>query len=144
MPDYAPFGFVPSYSPNIEDRRGPGDTTSLDHTPEWRNVPGTLAEFSTELGNYLWGTPQLPEGPDTPLGDALGRRDIRIVPQINSRSPLDRIIDTASDEVSMFLPPGQKLGTDVPFTQWQFSAGSPWLNRLFGAGVGALGGGNGR
>lgn len=123
--EIAPFGFAP----NIEDRRGPNDTTSPDMTPELKNIPGSLSALATTLGNYLWGTPQIPEAPDTPLSDALGKRDARIVRQIDSRSPLDRSIDDASDMVSMFMPPGRKLGSDVPFTEVPFSPGVPFVNK---------------
>jgi hypothetical protein len=134
MADYLPFG-IPG---DIEDRRGDG-RTSPDMTPEWKNVPGSLDAIAVALGNYLWGTRAIPEASDTPLSDALGKRDIRLDPQVASRSPLDQAIDAASDQVSMFMPAGKKLGTDVPFTQMQFSAGSPWLNELLNGRVGVLG-----
>jgi hypothetical protein len=110
-------------SDDIEDRRGPNGGTSPDMTPEWKNLPGSLNALAVSMGNYLFGTPMIPEAPDTPLSDALGKRDIRIVPQINSRSPLDRAIDDVSDGISIFMPPGRKLGTDIPFTQRKFSDG---------------------
>lgn len=110
-------------SDNIEDRRGPNGGTSPDRTPEWKNVPDSLHSIAVTLGNYLWGTPMLPEAPDTLLSDALGKRDMKIAPQIGSRSPLDRAIDTATDEISIFRRPGEKLGSDVPFTQREFSKG---------------------
>ena len=116
-------------SDNIEDRRGPNGGTSPDMTPEWKNVPGSLDAMAVALGNYLFGTRMIPEAPDTPLSDALGKRDMRIVPQIDSRSPLDRAIDTATDEISFFRRPGEKLGSDVPFTQREFSKGD-LLQRL--------------
>lgn len=84
-------------SENIDDRRD-----RPDMTPEWRNVPGSLSAVATSLGNSVWGTPQIPEAPDTQLSDALGKRDIKLIPQINSRSPLQQGIDTISDELSMF------------------------------------------
>ncbi len=130
-----------SLSGNIEDRRSPDGGTSPDMRPEWKNIPGSLDALSVALGNYLFGTRMIPEAPDTPLSDALGKRDIRIVPQLNSRSPLDRAIDMIGDEVSMFMPAGQKLGSDIPFSQKQFSPGSPWVNSLFSGRVGHLGGG---
>jgi hypothetical protein len=106
---------------NVEDRRD-----SPDMTPEWKNVPGSLTSIATSLGNYLWGTPALPEAPDTSLSDALGKRDIRIVPHIGNLSPLDRAINTATDEVSVLrsmLGYGKPLGSDTPFTQREFSKG---------------------
>jgi hypothetical protein len=103
---------------NIEDRR-----SSPDMTPEWRNVPGALRAMGTSVGNYLWGTPQIPEAADTPLSDALGKRDIRLVPEISSRSPLDAAIDDVSDAISLFRKPGEKVGSDIPFTQREFSKG---------------------
>jgi hypothetical protein len=71
----------------------------------------------------MWGTPQIPEAADTPLSDALGKRDIRLIPQIPSRSPLDQAIDSVADSISMFRRPGEKLGSDIPFTQRVFSRG---------------------
>lgn len=116
---------------NIEDRRD-----NNDFAPKWENVPGSLRVLATHLGNQLWGTPQIPEAPDTPLSDALGKRDIKIVPQIDSRSPLDQAIDSVSDTVSLFMPPGHKLGSDVPFTQREFSPGVGSLTKLL-AGLGS-------
>ena len=109
---------MPDYRGIVEDRR---DTP--DMSPEWRNVPGSLAALSTQFGNYLWGTPQIPEAPDTPLSNALGKRDIKLIPQIPSRSPLDQAIDSVTDSISMFRRPGEKLGSDIPFTQRVFSQG---------------------
>lgn len=127
-----PFGMVPGY---IEDRRD-----NPDMSPEWRNVSGSLGAIATQMGNYFWGVPQIPEAPDTLLSDALGKRDIRLIPQVGSRSPLDSVIDEASDALSLFLPPGSKLGSDVPFTQRQFSPGVSMADiaKLFGNQVGFL------
>jgi hypothetical protein len=103
-----------------------------DMTPEWRNLPGALSAMGTSVGNYLFGPPQSPEVPNTPLGDALGKRDIKSKPKITSRSPLDSAIDAITDEVSVFRKPGEKLGSDIPFSQRQFSPGVPEINRAFG------------
>lgn len=102
----------------VEDRR-----ENNDFAPKWENVPGSLRVLATQFGNQLWGTPQIPEAPDTPLSNALGKRDIKILPQIDSRSPLDRAIDDVTDSISLFMPSGKKLGSDIPFTQRQFSPG---------------------
>ena len=102
----------------LEDRRD-----APDMTPEWRNLPGALRAAGTSVGNYVWGTPQIPEAPDTPLSDAAGKRDIRIVPQVPSRSALDEGIDAITDLFSTARKPGEKLGSDTPFTQRVFSKG---------------------
>jgi hypothetical protein len=136
--DFAPMG------PVIDDRRNEnfGGAWNDDGSFAWQRVPQTLRALGVDVGNSLWGTPMIPEAPDTPLGLALGKADMKIVPQINSRSPLDRAIDDVSDQISMFMPPGHKLGSDVPFTQMEFSAGVPAINALFGGGrVGSLLGG---
>ena len=103
---------------DIEDRRD-----MPDMTPAWRNVPGALGAAVTSAGNYLWGAPQIPEAADTPLSDALGKRDVRLVPEIPSRSALDQAIDAVTDQISLFRKPGEKLGSDIPFTQREFSPG---------------------
>lgn len=107
-----------SRRPDIEDRR-----SQPDMTPEWKNVPGSLSAIATSLGNTLWGTPRLPEAPSSSLGEALGLSDVKLERAVGSRSPLDRAIDDVTDTISIFRKPGEKLGSDVPFTQRSFSKG---------------------
>ena len=108
---------------SLDDRRSDPNPNE----PKWENVLPSLKNLAQGAGAYMgipgMDTPMAPEKPITKLGVEAGIDDVKIEKQVDSRSLLDRAIDDISDGISIFLPQGKKLGTDVPFTQREFSKG---------------------
>lgn len=81
---------------NIEDRREE-DYSS----PKWKNVYPNLRDLIVTMGNNIWGTPQIPEAPDSEMSDALGKKDIKTEPAVG-RSSAQRGIDDIYQGANFF------------------------------------------
>ena len=89
--------------PDVEDRRDENYRGAWhdDGSFAWDRMPPVFGNIATDVGNQLWGIPQIPEAPESPLSDALGREDIKIEPKIG-RSPLERGIDDIQEAFNVF------------------------------------------
>lgn len=96
---------------DVEDRRGEPNPVAV----EWKNVLPSLAELGKgALRNAgIIQTPSIPESPQSPLSDQLGREDIKIEPNVG-RSLLSRAIDD----------------TQLGFNIFGIAKGDSWADKL--------------
>lgn len=112
-----------------------------DHTNVWK-ADGTLnkegfgkavRDLAVSTGNYLWGTPSIPEAPVSDLSRALGHEDIKLGGEID-RPLLSRAIDDVQAGANLLGVGKGESWADKLTKPDGFSKGYTALNKIFGTG----------